>query len=76
MHYRYRRIKNVVSVVEETTVDTKEDPKVDMGAVVATNMTKEEVEPPHVLIVVRMVSSHNFVPSYACFMPIFIFMSM
>jgi hypothetical protein len=54
----------------------KEDPEVDMGSVVVADIEKEEVEPPHVLISVRLVMSHDFSPKYLLSVAIFIVLNM
>jgi hypothetical protein len=45
-------------------MDTKEVPEVDMSVVTIEDMAEGEVDPPHVLIVVILVMSHNFVPNH------------
>jgi hypothetical protein len=65
MHSRYRRSRKVVSGGAWKEVDTKEVPEVDMGVVMTEDMVEGEVDPPHVLIVVRLVMSHDFVPNHA-----------
>jgi hypothetical protein len=57
-------------------VDTKEVPEVDMGMVATEDMVEGEVDPPHVLIVVRLVMSQDFVPNCMCFVHIVIVLSM
>jgi hypothetical protein len=67
-----KRSKTVVSTVGKKRVDIKEDPKVDMGMFMEKNMVEEEVDPPHVSIVVKLVMSHSFVLICVYFAPIVI----
>jgi hypothetical protein len=47
-----------------------------MGLVVTEDMAEGEVYPPHVLITVILVMSHDFVPNCACSMHIVVVPSM
>jgi hypothetical protein len=76
MHSEYRMSRRVVSTVVQIEANTKDDPKVDIGAVMTTDMAEEDTNPPHVLIAMRLVMYHNFSPSRACFVPIFIVLNM
>jgi hypothetical protein len=76
MHFRYKRRKSVVSMVEQTEVDIEEDPEVDMGMSVTANMAEEGVDSSHVLILVRLVTSHDFSAKFTCSVPIVIVLNM
>ena len=66
----------MASVVAWKEEDTKEVPEVDMGVVATEDMEEGEVDLPHVLIAVRLVMSHDFVPNCACSMHIVIVLRM
>jgi hypothetical protein len=70
------RRRKVVSTVAQKEADTKEVPKVDMGVISIEDVEKGEVDPPHVLITVRLVMSHDFVPNRVYSMHIVIVLSM
>jgi hypothetical protein len=72
----YKRSKRVVSVMALTEVDIKEDPKVDIGVVTATDMVEEVVDTPHVSIAVRLFMSHKFSLSRTCSVHIVIVLNM
>jgi hypothetical protein len=76
MNFRYRRSTKVVRMVAQTEEDTKEDSKVDMGMCVVADIEKVEVDPPHVLIAMRLVISYDFSPNHTYSMHIFIVLNM
>jgi hypothetical protein len=71
-----KRNKRVVSVGPKKEVDIKEDLKVGMETYVDEDMLEEATYDPHASIAVRLVMSHGYALSCACFVHIVIFQNM
>jgi hypothetical protein len=64
--------RKVESVVAWKELNTKEVFEVDMGVVATRDIAEGDLDPTHILIAVRLVMSHNFVPNCTCFVHIVI----
>jgi hypothetical protein len=76
IHSECKRIKKVLSTVEWKEEDTKENPEMDKGMVMAKDIMEREIYPTHVLTAVRLDMSYDFVPNCVFFVYIFIVLSM
>jgi hypothetical protein len=63
MHFGYRKNKRVVIVVVLREVDTKEVLEEDMGVVTTEDM-EGGADPPHVLIMEKLVMYQGFVTNH------------